>query len=202
MPTCLAGGGTQRPRGFFWRSCTATRTMPSVTRSFRALRVRVQRLFPQQVAATAVALAQLHALTEQLDHAMGHAWIGTGCDGHRCRPWRYVAAWRGRGAPAGAKSSCTWCWASARNDQAHAHAGSAPDAQDDAWARCGRARPLCKAFWRPALIPSAPWRGKKQAMLKLSWTRAQREAALITMLFDARVVACETELQRTLGLAR
>ena len=33
-------------------------------------------------------------------------------------------------------------------------------------------------------------------------TVAQREAALITMLFDAQPVACETELQRTLGLAR
>lgn len=35
----------------------------------------LQTLFPQQVVKTAVSLAQLHKLTEQLDHAMGYALL-------------------------------------------------------------------------------------------------------------------------------
>lgn len=51
----------------------------------------LQKLFPVQVAATAVALAQLHALTEDLDHAMGQAWLRhpTELPAHR-----YLQAWR------------------------------------------------------------------------------------------------------------
>ena len=54
----------------------------------------LQTFFPKPVVAVAVSLAKLHALTEDLDHAMGHAWIGcnkpvTGSDARR-----YGCAWR------------------------------------------------------------------------------------------------------------
>ena len=35
----------------------------------------LQSVFPKQVVHTAVSLAQLHALTEELDHAMGFGWL-------------------------------------------------------------------------------------------------------------------------------
>lgn len=56
----------------------------------------LQRLFPQQVVATAVALAELHVLTEEMDHEMALAWIrrlDMAADPER----QYLAAWRDTG---------------------------------------------------------------------------------------------------------
>jgi hypothetical protein len=56
----------------------------------------MQRLFPTQVAATAVTLAQLHALTEELDQGMAQAWLAQDTAG--CAEAQvYVAAWRSVG---------------------------------------------------------------------------------------------------------
>lgn len=52
----------------------------------------MQRVFPEQVVATAVALAELHALTEDLDHAMGMVWAET--ESQSSEAVRYVLAWR------------------------------------------------------------------------------------------------------------
>ena len=54
----------------------------------------LQRLFPKQVVATAVSLAQLHLLTEELDRQMANAWMNTetltdGLD----EATRYIACW-------------------------------------------------------------------------------------------------------------
>lgn len=56
----------------------------------------LERLFPQQVVETAVSLARLHCLSEELDMAMAQHW--------QSRPdlvpvGRYVAAWRAVGQP-------------------------------------------------------------------------------------------------------
>ncbi|MES2424060.1 MAG: hypothetical protein V4562_06515 [Pseudomonadota bacterium] len=54
----------------------------------------LQKFFPAAVVATATALAQLHALTEALDHAMGNAWLAH----PQLEPaQRYVAAWQSVG---------------------------------------------------------------------------------------------------------
>src|SRR4051812_37051996 len=52
----------------------------------------IQRLFPSQVAATAVTLAQLHALTEELDQAMATEWLAPELQGSDVHA--YVTAWR------------------------------------------------------------------------------------------------------------
>jgi hypothetical protein len=54
----------------------------------------LQTLFPHQVVATAVSLAQLHLMTEELDLQMALAWLDqppSGEDGDICR---YVTCWR------------------------------------------------------------------------------------------------------------
>lgn len=57
----------------------------------------LQRLFPQQVIATAVSLAQLHLLTEELDWQMADKWrMAMGVSGAN-RPAHYIAAWRSLG---------------------------------------------------------------------------------------------------------
>lgn len=53
----------------------------------------IERLFPEQVAQLAVDMAEIHALTETLDHQLAGHWQGT-----RGTPaLRYVAAWRATG---------------------------------------------------------------------------------------------------------
>jgi hypothetical protein len=57
----------------------------------------LQKFFPKQVVATAVSLAQLHALTEALDHAMGMAWLVVDKASAENTAQRYVIAWRSVG---------------------------------------------------------------------------------------------------------
>jgi len=52
----------------------------------------LQRLFPKQVVATAVMLAQLHVLTEELDRHMARAWIGA--DAAADAASRYMTCWQ------------------------------------------------------------------------------------------------------------
>lgn len=54
----------------------------------------LQSLFPNQVVATAVALAQLHSLTEELDHQMAIAWSKQGGSIPDNDIARYVVTWR------------------------------------------------------------------------------------------------------------
>lgn len=58
----------------------------------------LQRLFPKQVVTTAVTLAQLHVLTEELDHQMAVAWMGVdmGADA----VVHYMACWQSVGREA------------------------------------------------------------------------------------------------------
>src|SRR5450631_3068488 len=54
----------------------------------------LQRLFPQQVFATAVSLAKLHMLTEELDRQMATVWMaGVGGGSVVDRASRYVTCW-------------------------------------------------------------------------------------------------------------
>lgn len=54
----------------------------------------LQTFFPNHVVVTAVALAQLHALTEEIDHEMGRAWQAGDGLASSDELGRYVAAWR------------------------------------------------------------------------------------------------------------
>lgn len=65
-------------------------------RQFSRIAGSLQSFFPEQVVATAVALAELHAQTEQLDHAMAKAWLRQSEETTAAN--RYVACWRVVGA--------------------------------------------------------------------------------------------------------
>lgn len=57
----------------------------------------LQRLFPQQVIATAVSLAQLHLLTEDLDWQMAEQWCCHAPEQSDSNAARYIACWRSVG---------------------------------------------------------------------------------------------------------
>ncbi|MDO8768344.1 MAG: hypothetical protein Q7K57_06540 [Burkholderiaceae bacterium] len=54
----------------------------------------LERIFPKPVVQTAVALAQLHSLTEDLDLAMAQSWLN---NAHPNPVTRYISAWRAVG---------------------------------------------------------------------------------------------------------
>ena len=53
----------------------------------------LQTFFPKHVVATAVALAQLHALTEEIDHDMGRVWSGNAAADSPDETKRYMQVW-------------------------------------------------------------------------------------------------------------
>ena len=53
----------------------------------------LQTFFPKHVVATAVALAQLHALTEEIDHEMGRIWVGKTAADSTDETKRYMQVW-------------------------------------------------------------------------------------------------------------
>ena len=59
---------------------------------FARIASTISRLFPQAVVDTAAALAQVHALTEQLDDLMAHQWLKDTAPEGECA--RYIHCWR------------------------------------------------------------------------------------------------------------
>lgn len=59
----------------------------------------LQTFFPDQVVSTAVALAQLHALTEQLDQQMATEWLVQSSASSATDEARYMRAWKRVGRP-------------------------------------------------------------------------------------------------------
>jgi hypothetical protein len=162
----------------------------------------IERFFPAPVVETAVALADLHALTEELDEAMAESWARRGAELPLGEAPRYVDAWRDVGRRAERESQLAVVL--------------------DIGTRMARLtrtpglRTLLKMMRGPA---TAAGLGSLQRFLENGFdtfgamarqpggaeeflaTIQRRETALIAMLFDAPVVACETELARTLGQA-
>ena len=176
----------------------------------------LQTMFPAAVVSTAVDLAVLHAQTEALDQAMGHAWrsgTGTstgagaarssGTDGDAGRAARYVAAWRAVGDPAGRALQLQRVLALG-TDLARL-------------TRTPRLRMMLRMMRGPA---QAAGMGALQQFLEAGFdtfgqlarqrggveqflaTIEARERALMQALFGTDPVTCETELLRTLGQAR
>ncbi len=161
----------------------------------------MQKFFPQQVVATAVSLARLHALTEALDHAMGQAWLAQ--DGLQSEVARYISAWRTVG----------------RRPEREGQLSIVMDIGME-MARLTRTpglRMMLRMMRGPAAAAGlgslqrflesgfdtfaamARQRGSVEEFLEI--IRA-RESTLIAALFDMEFVSCETQLQQLIGVAR
>lgn len=101
----LGPGPYQRAARFFLDELYSDKDFSHRDAQFSRIAGALQKFFPKQVVATAVSLAQLHALTESLDHAMGLQWLvvvaeaGLGLGRLTAAPvaaqaQAYVAAWR------------------------------------------------------------------------------------------------------------
>lgn len=160
----------------------------------------IEKFFPAQVGQTAVALAQLHCLTEDLDQSLAKAWLAT--DPAQPEAVRYAQAWRAAG----------------RREERQAQLSSVLGIGEQ-MARLTRTpglRLMLKMMRGPASAAglgslqrflesgfdtfAAMARTREGAAAFLATIRA-RETALLDLLFDAPLVACETELTRVLGQA-
>lgn len=195
----LAGGDHAAAARFFLDELYSDRDYAERDAQFSRIAGAVQRLFPQQVVATAVALAQLHLLTEQLDHAMGAAWLDA--DGDEVA--RYTQAWRAVGRRP------------ARLQQLEVVSQIGLEMMK--LTRTPGLRLMLRMMRGPA---SAAGLSALQGFLEAGFDTfsdmarvkgraeqflervARRESAFIDLMFDSPSVACETELRSTLGIAR
>lgn len=167
---------------------------------FSRIAAALERLFPQQVVQTAVSLAQLHHLTEDLDLAMAQNWMD---NGNAPEVTRYVCAWRAVGRRSDRNTQLSMVL-----DIGH---------ELDRLTRTRGLRMLLKMMRGPANLAGM---GSLQQFLESGFdtfsamgrkgngahhflaTVMTREAGLMDLLFDADAVACETNITRILGQPR
>lgn len=206
----LGGGasGYQPAAEFFLTELYSAQDYTDRDAQFARIAGPIDKLFPAKVGALAMALAQLHALTEELDQAMGRAWMRPAAAPKPAQrnmapeADRYAAAWRqvgrrsdrqsqldivlGIGQELGKLTRMIGLRGLLRMMRGPAHAAGLAALQSF----------LESGFDTFAAL--ARTGGGVQGFLDLI---AGREQALITMLFDDDLVTCGTELQRTLGQA-
>lgn len=159
----------------------------------------LERIFPHQVVQTAVSMAQLHSLTEELDFEMATQWRHLDGDDASI----YVKSWRAVGRRADRQSQLSAVMDVGR--------------ELDRLTRTPGLRLMLKMMRGPANLSGL---GSLQRFLELGFdtfaamggkgkgadfflsTVMDRESDLINLLFDTNTVTCETELARLLGQPR
>jgi len=195
----LAAGPYSTAAQFFLQELYSERDYAERDAQFARIAGAVEKLFPRDVADTASALARLHALTESLDHGMAHALERAAGD----EVAGYVHAWRTVGRRADRQRQLETVLAIG-----------------DEMARLTRLpglRLMLRMMRGPASAAGlsalqrflesgfdtfagvARQRGGAERFLA---TIREREQGLMDLMFDADLVACETELRRVLGQAR
>lgn len=184
---------------FFLTELYGTRNFAERDAQFARIAGALQRTFPEQVVATAVALAELHNLTEELDLAMALNWqLQPGLP----QAQAYVLAWRA----VGRRDDRLWQIQTVLEiGQELAQLTRKPGLYF-----------MLKMMRKPAQLAGL---GSLQTFLESGFehfaglasnkgmvasfleTVKARELACLTRLFDAPVDACTAELSRTLALA-
>lgn len=185
---------------FFLEELYSAKDYAARDAQFSRIAGALERLFPHQVVQTAVSMAQLHCLTEELDLAMGQSWMVNTSDPEVAR---YLKAWRAVGR---------------RADRDRQLATVMEVGYElDQLTRAPGLRRLLKMMRGPASLAGL---GSLQRFLESGFDTfaamgghgegaafflnavLARESALIARLFDAESVACETEISQLLGQPR
>lgn len=196
----LAGGSYAQAARFFLQELYGDKDYARRDEQFARIAGAIEKLFPAHVAGTAASLAQLHALTEDLDVQMARLWVRNAGETSLAR--RYALAWRelgrrqereqqleeviGLGQELARLTRMPGLRTMLRMMRGPAAAAGLADLQRfleegfDTFAAMSRQRGAVEQFLR---------------------TVQEREHRLFEMLYGADLVACETELARTLGQA-
>lgn len=160
----------------------------------------LERVFPHQVVQTAVSLAQVHRLTEELDLAMAQHWMN---NPGGSEVTRYISAWR----------------AVDRRPDRNTQLGAVVDIgyELDRLTRTHGLRLMLKMMRGPANLAGmgslqkfleagfdtfAALGRKTEGVSSFLATVQAREDRLIELMFDGNPVACEAEISRTLAQAQ
>ncbi|MBE7942397.1 MULTISPECIES: hypothetical protein [Ramlibacter] len=193
-----AGGPAADATRFFLEELYGDRDFRERDAQFARIAGTLQTLFPAAVTATAVALAELHALTESLDLDMARAWDALpGEPAAR----RYLQAWRAVGQPLERRRQLADVLALGRDlgrltrtpglgMMLRMMRGPAATAGMGALQRFLEAG--FDTFGRLA---------RQHGVEAFLHTVDLREKALMDLLFEGELVACETGLLRLLGEA-
>jgi hypothetical protein len=195
----LQGGSYQEAARFFLEELYSNKDYTERDAQFGRIAGALQTLFPKQVVTTAVSLAQLHVLTEELDHAMAQAWLADETPtGSECG--RYLAAWRRVGHR--------------QERQRQLQVVQDIGRELTRLTRMPGLRLMLKMMRKPA---HAAGLASLQGFLELGFDTfavisrqkqgvetflaliEARESALMTLLFDGEPAACERTLQTELG---
>lgn len=193
----LSGGRYKDAAYFFLSEIYGAGDFSSRDQQFARIAGTIERLFPEPVVETCVALAEVHALTEGLDNAMALALESA--SGVDLQPADYVRAWRfvGResdraeqlrvvlllGRQLDRLTRAPGLRLALRMMRGPAHAAGLESLQ---------------SFLESGFDTFAGMRGADGFLGRIE----QTERAAIDMLFNAPFVACETQLVSILGQAR
>jgi hypothetical protein len=194
----LHGGTYATPARFFLEELYGERDYTQRDEQFARIAGAIEKLFPAQVGETAARLAQVHALTEDLDLDLARCWLASSGP----EAMRYAAAWRAMG----------------REPDRQLQLRAVVDLGHDL-ARLTRApglRTMLRMMRGPATAAGlaalqsflesgfdtfagmARQRGAAETFLQ---TVTQREQHLLQLLFHASPAEAEAEIVRTLGQA-
>jgi hypothetical protein len=197
----LAAGAYASAARFFLEELYSDKDYAERDAQFARIAGAIERFFPADVAATSVSLAQLHALTEDLDQSMAKLWVAPPAGEDESAS--YVDAWRQVDRPADRRAQLDTVLAIGHE---MARLTRLPGLRLMLKMMRGPAAAaglsslqhfLETGFDTFAAMAKRP--GGAEAFLEII---RLREGALIDLLFDAERVACETELRRILGQAR
>ena len=182
---------------FFLHELYSDKDYAERDQQFARIASTVTKLFPQAVVDTAAALAEVHALTEQLDDAMGRAAVALqSSEPAQSEAGRYIACWRQVPSPVARHQQLQLVLTLGRSL--------------DSLTRKPGLRTLLKMMRGPA---AAAGLGSLQKFLEAGFDAFQtmrgadeflkrielRETDWIEQLFDADRVACETKLTQLLA---
>jgi hypothetical protein len=183
---------------FFLGELSGERDDAQRDEQFARIAGAIERLFPAQVGATAARLAQVHALTEDLDRDLAKAWRASA----DAEPARYVAAWRLAGREPDRQRQLQ-----AVIDLGHELARLTRTAGLRTMLRMMRAPATAaglaalQAFLESGFDTFAGMARQRGAVENFLATVSEREQHLLQLLFHAGFPAAETALARTLGQA-
>jgi hypothetical protein len=195
----LASGPYSKAARFFLQELYSDRDYAERDAQFARIAGAVEKLFPRDVAHTAAGLAQLHALTESLDHAMARALVPAEPD----EVAAYVRAWKAVDRRA--------------ERQRQVETVLAIGTEMTRLTRLPGLRLMLKMMRGPA---SAAGLGALQRFLESGFDTfaavarerggaerflaivRERELQLMDLMFDGDAVACGTQLRRVLGQVR
>ena len=162
----------------------------------------IEKLFPAQVVETAVALAQLHAMTEGLDQQLAQAWLAPVHTGLPAG-LRYVASWRVMGRRADREAQLAVVLGIGVQ---MARLTRTPGVKMMLRMMRGPAKAAgiasLQRFLETGFDTFAAMVKRPRGAQEFLGLIEVREAALIARLFDEELVACGTALEHTLGQAR